>query len=571
MPRIIVALFVATLAASPASAVQKYIAKPLGSLGSLNSTGTSIDNSGEVAGNSGFASTNYSQPFLYSRGVMNSIPTSGGIANGINDNGQVTGYTFFAGINGYHAYLYSQEGSVLDLGTLGGTSSVGYAVNKNGWVTGTSGLPGDQVGHAFLYSGSAMTDLGTLGGPQSYGRAINGSGQVAGYSNVPNMMPDHAFLYSNGAMQDLGTLGGHYSAAYGINDSGQVTGYSYDTGDMHIHAFLYSGGTMQDLGTLGGLHSFGASVNASGQVVGTADTSAGPRHGFLYSDGTMYDLNDLIVSGLGTDTLYDVQAINDSGQIVANGCHDSRCQAYRLDPVVGPGLVYEPLDPCRIMDTRNATPDSGVQGPLVGDTLYLLPGYVATGADWQAYGQVGTPSDCGLNNSVGERIHAIAMVITILHPNFDAFLGIGDIYDMSMTLSTVALNYTADQGVSTLYMVPQTSRNTIYFALPTGLSADLIFDVVGYIVTSDATALQCTAQASAPSTIGASGGTGSATSPACGAGYALSSGSCDSDSFATKLVSDKASGQGWLCSAINSGGADAHLTATANCCRVAGK
>ena len=103
------------------------------------------------------------------------------------------------------------------------------------------------------------------------------------------------------------------------------------------------------------------------------------------------------------------------------------------------------------------------------------------------------------------------------------------------------------------------------------MSADLIFDVVGYFVTSDATALQCTTRTSAPSTIGASGGTGSATSPTCGAGYTLTSGSCDGDSFATKLVSDKASGQAWVCSAINSGGADAHLTATANCCRVPGR
>jgi hypothetical protein len=100
------------------------------------------------------------------------------------------------------------------------------------------------------------------------------------------------------------------------------------------------------------------------------------------------------------------------------------------------------------------------------------------------------------------------------------------------------------------------------------LSAQLIFDVVGYFVTSDATALQCTTQASAPSTISASGGTGSATSPACAASYALTSGSCDSDSFAMKLVSDKTSGQAWFCAAINSGIADAHLTATANCCRV---
>jgi hypothetical protein len=222
------------------------------------------------------------------------------------------------------------------------------------------------------------------------------------------------------------------------------------------------------------------------------------------------------------------------------------------------------------MDTRAASQDSGVQGPIVGDTLYNFPGFIAAGSDWSLFGGSGT-SDCGLTDAVGVNIQAIAIVVTILDPNFDAFLGMCDINDLNTTLSTVALNYTANQGLSTMYIVPQTTSNTIYFALPAELSANLVFDVVGYFVTSDATALQCTTQTSAPSTIVAFGGTGSATSPSCAASYALTSGSCDSDSFAMKLVSDKASGQAWFCSAMNSGGSDAHLTATVNCCRVPGK
>jgi hypothetical protein len=195
---------------------------------------------------------------------------------------------------------------------------------------------------------------------------------------------------------------------------------------------------------------------------------------------------------------------------------------------------------------------------------------VTAGGNWTQYGQTGTPSDCGLTNPPGASIYGVAVVITILNPNFDAFLGVGDINDLTTTLSTVALNYTHGQGLSTMYIVPQTASNSIYFALPAALSAHLIFDVVGYYVLSDATALQCTSLSSVAATIGA-GGTGSATSPACAVGYALSSGSCDSDSFSMKLVADKASAQTWVCSANNVGGAPAHLTATANCCRVPGK
>jgi hypothetical protein len=169
------------------------------------------------------------------------------------------------------------------------------------------------------------------------------------------------------------------------------------------------------------------------------------------------------------------------------------------------------------------------------------------------------------------------MVVTLINPNFDAFLGVGDVNNLAATLSTVALNYTHGQGLSTMYIVPQIASNSIYFALPPGLSAHIIFDVVGYFVDSDATALQCTTQASAPTMVSGGESVGSATSPACDAGYTLMSGSCDNDAFANatvmNLVSDKASSDNttWFCSAINHGSFPAHLAATANCCQVPGR
>jgi hypothetical protein len=236
-----------------------------------------------------------------------------------------------------------------------------------------------------------------------------------------------------------------------------------------------------------------------------------------------------------------------------------------------PELVYAPLGPCRIMDTRNATVGSGVQGPIGGGALKQIPGFVTSGSNWTQYGQTGTPSDCGLTNPPGTSIKAVAVVITILNPNFDAFLGVSDVNSLTTTLSTVALNYTHGQGLATMYIVPQIASNNIYFAMPAGLSAQLIFDVVGYFALSDATALQCTTVSSSPVPIG-TGTSGSATSPACSAGYTLTSGSCDSTSSTMKLVSDKASGVNttWSCT-VNNPGAAGSLTASANCCRVPGK
>ena len=102
--------------------------------------------------------------------------------------------------------------------------------------------------HAVNYR---IIDLGTLGGSFSVGVGVNNSGQVTGHSETNDRFTFHAFLYDGGTMQDLGTLGGQWSFGDGINATGQVIGSSLTT-EGPSNAFLYEGGTMQNLGTLGG-------------------------------------------------------------------------------------------------------------------------------------------------------------------------------------------------------------------------------------------------------------------------------------------------------------------------------
>lgn len=224
-------------------------------LGVLTSGGMSyaysINNSGRVVGYS-LASIShglYYRAFLYD-GTMHNLgalaSTGNSYAYSINNSGQVVGYSWTS--SGYdHAFLY--DGTMHDLGTLpGGYDTYAYGISDDGRVVGY-GMLGylDSKGNlnyyrrAFLYDGT-MRELGTLGGQysDSYARSINDSGQVVGWALVGSR--NHAFLY-DGTMHDLNDLidpamGWTLDSAYDINNSGQIVGCGYVSGTSYIHAFL---------------------------------------------------------------------------------------------------------------------------------------------------------------------------------------------------------------------------------------------------------------------------------------------------------------------------------------------
>ncbi len=97
----------------------------------------------------------------------------------------------------------------IDLGSLGGSVSEGWAVNAKGLVVGRSSMAGDPSAyHAFAWSPeSGMTDLGTLGG-ESSANAVTDGGVIAGYSYLPGETAYHAFVWTHrNGLIDLGTLG----------------------------------------------------------------------------------------------------------------------------------------------------------------------------------------------------------------------------------------------------------------------------------------------------------------------------------------------------------------------------
>jgi probable HAF family extracellular repeat protein len=188
--------------------------------------------------------------FLYQAGQVRDLGTLGGRyseAHAINAAGQVVGEadTFISGTDSpsTHAFIYHNE-TMQDLGTLGYhcyvaddegavacfEESVATDINNHGQIVGFSSTELHSA-HAFLLQDGTMQDLGTLGGLQSWAYAINDSGQVVGTSLMSDDAGYAPFLYDRGTLYNLHELIVNLPdipyppyVARDINNFGQIVG-----------------------------------------------------------------------------------------------------------------------------------------------------------------------------------------------------------------------------------------------------------------------------------------------------------------------------------------------------------
>jgi len=242
---------------------------------------------------------------------------------------------------------------VSNLATLGGTSSGGNSINNQTWVAGYSRLAGNQSRHATLWRNGSLLDLGTLGGPNSSvtWNVKDTSGVIVGISQTATPEPlgeywssaafygppynigfiNLGFVWEQNQVRGLPTFpGGNNGFATGANNLRQVIGWAENGVHdgacvspqvLQFRPAMWTLGPpdqIQDLPLIPGDTSGAATaINDNGQIVGISgicDQAVGrhtARHAVLWENGGVTDLGNLGAQWWNTPT-----AINQRGDVV---------------------------------------------------------------------------------------------------------------------------------------------------------------------------------------------------------------------------------------------------------------
>ena len=216
-------------------------------------------------------------------------------------------------------------------------------------------------------------------------------------------------------------------------------------------------------------------------------------------------------------------------------------------------LVFTPLPPCRMFDTRS------VGGQIASGSTRSFDTYPFGSNTTFTYQGGSAAGNCGVSPD------AAAVVINIAAPlpSVGGFLTVfpyGTIRPMASNLDYFAGELKNNEIIAT-------SGNGLFdISVYAHGQTHVAADVVGYFIRPVATALQCVETANTSLVINA-GGTGNADAPACAAGYTQTATNCESSTWQMPFVFF----QSGTCSAQNNSAGAATLRASRTCCRVPGR
>ena len=214
-------------------------------------------------------------------------------------------------------------------------------------------------------------------------------------------------------------------------------------------------------------------------------------------------------------------------------------------------LVFVPVTPCRIIDTRVAG------GAITANTVRSFD--VSSVTSYAAQG--GENSNCNGVGAAGS-FAAAAINFTVVTPGGAGYITafpFGATQPLAATVNYVAGDVRGNFAVVKLDQGAAANELSVY----TFAQTHLVADIVGYYTRTPVPSLECVSTGQT-SVVIPSNGTDNVNAPNCLAGYVQAATNCETTSWLMPIVFFN----NGTCSARNNSGSDATLRASRTCCRV---
>ncbi len=213
-------------------------------------------------------------------------------------------------------------------------------------------------------------------------------------------------------------------------------------------------------------------------------------------------------------------------------------------------LIYVPITPCRIVDTRLAG------GAIAANTTRNFD--VTAVASYSFQG--GDASNCGGAGAAGS-FAAVVINFTVVTPSSAGYITVFPYLatqPLAATVNYVGGDVRGNLAVVRLDQGASADEMSVY----TFAQTHLVADMVGYYRNPAALTLQCVNTANTSTAVPA-GGTDNVVAPACTAGYTQTATNCEASTWQMPFVFINAG----TCSAQNNSASSATLRASRTCCR----
>lgn len=258
---------------------------------------------------------------------------------------------------------------IVDLGGLGGSSSVAYTINEQGIAVGTANGPRLDNGqrefnsHAIKYQDGGNEDLGVLAdGNVSEAVGINISGVAVGYSNVVTEVEQEngnttiqeqtfAVIFDSVAQSLPEKEGLVQTRAYSINDNNFIIGHGYfdvdseDTNNPVARGFIFNNNDqtyfmVPPLADEATRQSYMTAINNAGKAIGFSDVKLPNSdqytiQSFIVDMNNEYAISEVPLSGNRATFAQDINIYDEVvGSVYISGSRNNH-EAFYFDAQSG--------------------------------------------------------------------------------------------------------------------------------------------------------------------------------------------------------------------------------------------